>query len=54
MTKLVLETLTTEHKGVKNRLSVALESLIERIVSKVVRVPQTITEVTELSSISLY
>lgn len=47
MTKLVLETFTAQHKGVNNRLSAALESLTELIVTKLMRSPQTFAEVTE-------
>lgn len=47
MTKLVLETLTTQHKGVDNHLSAALESLKERIVRKVVRSTQVIAKIEE-------
>lgn len=36
MTTFVLETLTTQHQGVDNRLSAALASLIEHIVKKMV------------------
>lgn len=47
MKTLVLHTLTTQQKGVENRLSAALESLIELTVKKAFRSLQTIAEVTE-------
>lgn len=40
MTKLVLDSLTTQQRIVDNCLSATLESLIERVVKKVVRKPQ--------------
>lgn len=47
MTKLVLDKLTGQQKGVYNRLWAALVSSIERIVRNMVRSLQTIAEVTE-------
>lgn len=47
MTKLVLKALTSQQKGVDNCLSADPESLIERVVKKVVWSPQTTSEVTE-------
>lgn len=46
-TKLVLVTLTAQHKGVGSHLSAALEPLIEHNVSKLVRSTQTTAEIKE-------
>lgn len=45
MSKLVLEIVMTQHKEGSNRLSVVLVLLIECIVKKVVKTPESIAEI---------
>lgn len=47
MTEYVLLTLMSHHKEVVNRLSAALQFLIERVFKKLLRTPQTTAEVTK-------
>lgn len=47
LSKLVLEALTARHKGVDNRLSAVLKSLMERIVKKIVNSPETVSQIEE-------
>lgn len=51
MTNLVVQTLYAEHKRVHNRLLLAHQSLLGRIVKKVVRSPQKLPKLTKPSLI---
>lgn len=50
MTKLVLENVKAQHKGVDSCFSATLESLIERIVKKVVNSPEAIGQIVQAVS----